>query len=101
MTARCLNPGCAFPGGMLVADGFILCSDCFAAERQRYYPNWGGQNQRYHFDEMEIGDIWVFARPRTTVAPAATQYGNRHDKRFSVYRDEDNPETHCRVTRLS
>lgn len=88
---------------MPIADGFILCSDCFRAERRRHHPTWGdqgGRKLRYPFPEMAVGETRVIDRPRPSVAPAATQYGGRHSKHFTCRRDPDRPDTHCVLTRI-
>ncbi len=99
--SRCLNPRCHIPGGEPIADEFILCSDCFRVERRRHHPGWGGQNERYPFPEMKVGETRVIDRPRANVAPAATQYGRRHGMRFSTCLDDDRPDTHCTLTRIA
>lgn len=45
--------------------------------------------QSYPFGEMLIGDSFLTRQPRSRVAPAASDYGRRHGKRFSVRVDGD------------
>jgi len=43
--------------------------------------------QRYPFSDMKIGDSFLTRQPRNRVAAAASDYGKRHSKQFSVRRD--------------
>lgn len=74
-----------------------MCQVCF--ERLAVGPRRGAPS-RYPFGELEIDEEREIDMPRANVAPAAAQYGKRHNRRFRVFAIRGKPDR-CLLLRIA
>lgn len=61
-------------------------------------PNAKGNNAKYPWAEMEVGDSFVMDRPQVHASKAAVGYARRHGWKFATRKIDDN---HTRVWRTA